>query len=41
MKIKLKKHEKALKEEVFFTTNRWPHFNLLFDDIKKLSKKKN
>ena len=40
MKIKLKKHEKALKEEVFFTTNRWPHFNLLFDDIKKLSKKK-
>ena len=41
MNLKLKKHEKILKEKVFFTKDRWPHFNLLFDDIKKLSKKKN
>jgi hypothetical protein len=40
MNLKLKKHEKTLKEKVFFTKDRWPHFNLLFDDIKKLSKKK-
>ncbi len=40
MKLEIKKHEKALKEKVFFTKNRWPHFDLLFNDIKKLSKKK-
>ena len=26
-----------MRENVFFTKVKWPHFNLLFDDIKKLS----
>jgi SAM-dependent methyltransferase len=34
------KHEKYLKKNVFFCHNKWPHFNLLFNDIKKLSKNK-
>lgn len=42
MKIKkLKLHDKTLKEEVFFTKTKWPHFNILFEDIRKLSKNKN
>ena len=32
-------HEKALKEKIFFNKEKWPHFDLLFDDIKKISKK--
>ena len=35
---KLNQHENYLKKEVFFTETKWPHFNLLFNDIKKLSK---
>ncbi len=35
----LKDHEAALKKNVFFTHNKWPHFNLIFEDIKKISKK--
>ena len=35
----IKDHEKILKEEIFFTKTRWPHFDLLFENIKKLSKK--
>ena len=31
-------HEKALKEKIFFNKEKWPHFDLLFDDIKKISK---
>ncbi len=40
-KIKLSDHEKYLRNNVFFTKNKWPHFNLIFSDIKKLSKKIN
>ena len=32
-------HEKILRNEIFFTETKWPHFNLLFEDIKKLSNK--
>ena len=38
-KQKLEDHEKYLKKDLFFTENKWPQFNLLFKDIKKLSKK--
>ena len=38
-KKKIEEHEKTLKEEIFFTKSKWPHFDLLFEDIKKLSKK--
>ena len=38
-KLLLKNHEVALKKNVFFTHNKWPHFNLIFDDIKKNFKK--
>jgi SAM-dependent methyltransferase len=34
------KHETFLKKKVFFCHNKWPHFDLLFNDIKKLSKNK-
>lgn len=34
------KHEKFLKKEVFFSHNKWPHFDLLFSDIKKLRRKR-
>ena len=34
------KHEKFLKKEVFFIHNKWPHFDLLFSDIKKLRRKR-
>ncbi len=37
---KLKDHVNTLKKEVFFTNSKWPHFNLLFKDIKKLSNTK-
>lgn len=37
-KSQLQKHEKVLRKNVFFTESKWPHFNLIFDDIKKLSK---
>lgn len=37
--MKLNQHEKFLKEKVFFTKDKWPHFDLLFKDIKKISKK--
>lgn len=36
--MNLNSHEKALKENVFFTKSKWPHFNLLFKDINKISK---
>ncbi len=35
----IKNHENALKEKIFFNNNKWPHFDLLFDDIRKLAKK--
>lgn len=31
-------HEEALKNKVFFTKKKWPHFNLLFNDIKNIAK---
>ena len=37
MKKILINHEKALKKDIFFTETKWPHFNLLFKDLKKLS----
>lgn len=37
MNQKLKNHDLTLKKEVFFTEDKWPHFELLFKDIKKLS----
>ena len=39
MKNSLAKHEKVLRESIFFTKDKWPHFDLLFSDLKKLSKK--
>ena len=36
---KLKKHYLALRKEVFFVDKKWPHFDILFDDINYLSKK--
>ena len=38
-KISLDEHEKFLKKQVFFTKTKWPHFNLIFDDLKNFSKK--
>ena len=38
--MKISNHEKLLKTKVFFCHNKWPHFNLLFDDIEKLRKNK-
>ena len=40
MKEILINHEKAVKKDIFFTETKWPHFNLLFNDLKKLSKNK-
>ena len=37
--VSLIEHEKFLKKTIFFTEKKWPHFNLIFDDIKNLSKK--
>ena len=36
--MSLKIHEKLLKDKVFFNNSKWPHFDLLFKDIKKISK---
>ena len=40
-KVKLTDHEKYLKKNIFFTENKWPHFNLIFNDLKIISKKNN
>lgn len=40
MNIKLLNHENELKKKVFFIHEKWPHFNILFEDIKSLSRKK-
>ncbi len=37
----LKIHDIEIKKKVFFVDTKWPHFKLLFEDIKKLSKNKN
>mgnify|MGYP001291110275 CR=1 FL=1 len=37
-KISLNDHENYLKKNIFFTENKWPHFELIFSDIKKFSK---
>ena len=34
----LRKHEKFLKEKVFFVKSKWPQFDILFKDINKISK---
>ena len=34
----LVKHEKFLRENVFYTNSKWSHFNLIFKDIKKFAK---
>tara|TARA_B110000008_G_C16938844_1_gene551645 strand:- start:190 stop:963 length:774 start_codon:yes stop_codon:yes gene_type:complete len=31
-------HEKILRDEVFFTKNKWPHFDILFKGIKKIAR---
>ena len=31
-------HEKILRDEIFFTKNKWPHFDILFNGIKKIAK---
>ena len=36
--ITLEKHEKYLREKVFYTNSKWPHFNLIFKDLKKFAK---
>jgi SAM-dependent methyltransferase len=33
-----KVHEKILRDEIFFTKNKWPHFDILFNGIKKIAK---
>ena len=38
--IKNTEHEKFLKKKIFFTETKWPHFNLLFKDLKKFSNNK-
>tara|TARA_B100001123_G_C15283202_1_gene1014715 strand:- start:381 stop:1163 length:783 start_codon:yes stop_codon:yes gene_type:complete len=35
---KIKNHETFLRKNIFFTNSKWPHFNLLFKDINRLSK---
>ena len=32
-KKNIKDHEKISREEIFFTNTKWPHFDLLFDDM--------
>lgn len=34
----LNKHIETLKKKVFFTNTKWPHFEILFNDLTKLSK---
>ena len=36
----LREHVQYLKEKVFFVSTKWPHFELLFHDIQKLSNDK-
>ena len=36
--MNISKHELLLRSKVFFTKSKWPHFNLLFNDLKKISK---
>ena len=38
-KISLIKHEQFLKKKVFYTETKWPHFDLILDDLKNFSKK--
>ena len=38
-KSKIIKHISYLKKRVFFNDTKWPHFNILFQDIIYLSKK--
>ena len=38
--IKNTEHENFLKKKIFFTETKWPHFNLLFEDLKKFSNNK-
>ena len=33
-----KTHENILREEIFFTKNKWPHFDILFNGIKKIAR---
>lgn len=40
MKSNLNNHEKILKKNVFFIKSKWPHFDILFKDIKSLAKNK-
>ncbi len=35
----LKDHEEYLRKNLFFTSNKWPQYNLLFKDVKKISKR--
>jgi len=35
----LNDHENYLRKNLFFTSNKWPQYNLLFEDIKKISRK--
>ncbi len=37
--LELKDHINFLKKNVFFVETKWPHFDILFDDLIKLSKK--
>lgn len=39
--VYLKRHEKFLREKVYFVKTKWPQFDLLFKDINKISKKIN
>ena len=34
--ISILDHENFLRNEIFFTEKKWPHFNLIFNDLKKL-----
>ena len=36
---KLRKHIEILENEIFFTKNKWPHFNLLLKDMSEFSLK--
>lgn len=40
MNVNLLKHENTLKKNVFFIKSKWPHFDILFEDIKSLAKNK-
>lgn len=37
--LTLEKHEKFLREKVFYTNSKWPHFNLIFKDLKQFAEK--